>query len=64
MARIQLTEQLARAAATDAGNAHARRHDRHAWNEDDYNAAVAEFDRLIPHLPDEARLRLTGTLEN
>jgi hypothetical protein len=55
-----LTEALARAAATDAGNASMRKAGRKAWSREDLNASVREFDRLIPFLPLEARLRLAG----
>lgn len=60
---LTLTESIARAIAQDAGNAHMRRHGRKVWNEDDYNTAVDRFSELIPHLPLEARLRLTGNSE-
>ncbi len=40
--------QLAHAAATDAGNASMRKAGRTCWNEQDYNAAVAELERLAP----------------
>lgn len=43
---VPMSRQIAWAAATDAGNRSMREHGRTAWNEDDYNAAVAEFDRL------------------
>lgn len=48
MARIQMTEALARAAAQDAGNRHMRQFGRKKWNGDDFMVAVAEFDRLWP----------------
>jgi hypothetical protein len=37
---------IAHAAAWDAGNRHAETNGREVWNEDDYNAACAEFARL------------------
>jgi hypothetical protein len=40
--------ELVRAAAHDAGNRHMRKNGRGVWNEEDYNAAVAELDRLWP----------------
>jgi len=48
MPRVTLTRQLARAAAQDAGNRSMRKAGRNAWNADDYDAAVAEFNRLWP----------------
>jgi hypothetical protein len=48
MAHIKLTRDLAYAAATDAGNRHMRKNGREHWNEDDYNVAAAEFNRLWP----------------
>ena len=48
MAKIQMTEQLARAAAWDAANRSMRAAGREHWNEDDYNACWAEFNRLWP----------------
>lgn len=46
MKRIVMTEQLARAAATDAGNRSMRANGRERWNQDDFNAAASEFNRL------------------
>lgn len=46
MTRPQLTMELVRAAATDAGNASARKAGRIKWNRADYNAATKVFDRL------------------
>lgn len=43
-----LTRPLAMAASMDAGDRHMKQHGRTFWNEDDYNAAWAEFDRLWP----------------
>ena len=48
MRRMTMTRELARAAGTDAGNRRMRADNRKGWNADDYNAAVAEFDRLWP----------------
>ncbi len=45
---MQLTEDLARAASKDAGNMSMRNAGRKSWNEDDWNASVAEFERLWP----------------
>jgi hypothetical protein len=44
--RITMTEELARAAATDAGNRSMRANSRTKWNQQDYNAAAIEFRRL------------------
>jgi len=49
---VKLTKETARAAATDAGNRSMRKAGRTIWNEDDYNAAVDEFDRLWPATED------------
>jgi len=46
--RPTLTDALARAAATDAGNASMRAGRRSKWSAADYRAAVAEYDRLMP----------------
>lgn len=40
--------EMARAAATDAGNAHMSAAGRTRWNADDWNAMCAEFARLMP----------------
>ena len=48
MARIELTRDLAWSASLDAGNRSMRKAGRTAWNEDDYNTAVDEFNRLWP----------------
>jgi len=45
---IKLTRNLAWAAAMDAANARMRKSGRKAWDLDDYNSAVATFDRLWP----------------
>lgn len=44
----ELTKELARAAATDAGNRSMRDGGRTVWNADDRNVAFAEFNRLWP----------------
>lgn len=46
MKRLTMTREFARAAATDAGNRSMRAGGRGAWSEADYNAAVAEYERL------------------
>ena len=48
MTRPILTYDLAMAAAQDAGNRSMRAGGRVDWNDDDWNAMCAEFDRLIP----------------
>lgn len=50
--RITVTPNIARAAATDAGNASMRKGKRAAWAAEDFSAAVAEFDRLWPTASD------------
>lgn len=52
--KIKMTMELAHAAAMDAGNRSAKAHGRKAWNEDDYNVAVAEYERLWPLEVDRA----------
>ena len=47
----RLTRDIIRAAAWDAGNRSARAAGRSAWNDDDYNAGVAEQDRLAAQVP-------------
>lgn len=39
---------IAWAVSTDAGNRSMRKAGRKAWNEDDWNVAVAELNRLLP----------------
>jgi hypothetical protein len=46
--RPAMTQQLARAAATDAANRQMREAGRTKWNEDDYDLAAREFNRLWP----------------
>lgn len=43
--------EIARAAATDAGNRNMRKHGRKKWNEDDYYKASREYNRLFSNLP-------------
>lgn len=38
---------LLRASAWDTGNDHMRQHGRKKWDEDDYNAAAGEQNRLV-----------------
>ncbi len=44
----ELTPDVVKSAATDAGNRSMRAAGRKAWNEDDYKAATAEYTRLNP----------------
>lgn len=48
MARPTLTPALAHAASTDVGNASMRAAGRTSWSQDDYDAAVDEYHRLMP----------------
>lgn len=43
---MTFTATMIRAAAQDAGNRSMRAAGRTAWNDDDWNAACAEFERL------------------
>jgi len=43
---MRLTRDIAHAAAADAGKRHARAAGRTTWDETDYAAAVAEWNRL------------------
>lgn len=45
---LTMTPMIANAAAHDAGNRHMREHGRTKWNKEDWNAACAEYDRLMP----------------
>ena len=47
MPAITLTCELARAAATDAGNRRMRFGGRARWDEEDYNEACDVFNRLM-----------------
>lgn len=49
---IRPTREIAMAAAQDEGNRSARATGRAAWNEEDWLAACAVFNRLYPP-PDE-----------
>jgi hypothetical protein len=53
---IPMTEEIARAAALDAGNRSMRAGGRMVWDLDDYTVACAELDRLwfvrVPGHPD------------
>ena len=40
--------ELARAAATDAGNRSMRKAGRKVWSQDDADAAADEYNRLVP----------------
>jgi hypothetical protein len=48
MRLIRISETLARAAATDAGNRSMRGDGRKVWSMKDFNAACKEFERLWP----------------
>ena len=48
MTKITITREIARAAAMDAGDRPMHQAGRTAWNREDYNAMVREFDRLWP----------------
>jgi hypothetical protein len=52
-----LTEELARAAAWDAGNRSMREAGRTAWSRADYDAAVNELDRLLVTVDASRRAR-------
>ncbi len=60
MAKIKMTESLARSAGMDVANRLMRAADRTSWNEEDYNAAVAEFNRLCPDPFAGDKFRLVG----
>lgn len=45
---MEMTRALAWAAATDAGNRNMQLAGRQLWNEEDYNVAATEFERLWP----------------
>lgn len=44
--QMQMTEQIARAAAKDAANRQMKREGRTCWSEEDYNLAVETFEQL------------------
>ena len=48
MSKPVLTRELAFAAAWDTGMRSMRAAGRKKWNQDDYNVAAAEYDRLWP----------------
>lgn len=54
MARPVVTDEIARAAAADEANRSMRAAGRTAWSREDYNRAVATFNRLNPPPPDVA----------
>ena len=58
--RPQMTYALAHAASMDTGNRSMRAAGRTAWNEDDYNVSVKEFDRLFPDPYAGERFRLVN----
>jgi hypothetical protein len=59
----QLTRKIAWAAALDAASRSMRNNLREAWNEDDYNACVAEFDRLWPEERDIQECKRLAAME-
>lgn len=46
--KVKMTDQLARAAGTDAGNRHMKEAGRTKWDATDYAAAASEYKRLMP----------------
>jgi len=48
MSRITLTRELAFRAAWDVGMRSMREGERWRWNQEDFDAAAREFDRLWP----------------
>jgi len=57
MTKRTITREIALAAAKDAGNRSMRQAGRGAWNREDYNAVVREFDRLWPEELDIMEVR-------
>jgi len=55
----QLTPEIARAAAADAGTRSMRAGGRTAWSREDYNRAVAAYDRILPL---ETEMRYMGAV--
>jgi hypothetical protein len=53
VAKLTLTPALAKAAAMDAGNRSMRKAGRVAWNEDDFDTATSELDRLQSFISEE-----------
>lgn len=45
--QIEATYEIAHKASQDAGNRNMRAAGRSKWNEDDWNVAAAEFERLF-----------------
>lgn len=45
---MHMTEQLARRIAEDAATDAMKKAGRHAWSAEDYDVAIAEFNRLWP----------------
>lgn len=48
--KLIITDSIARAAATDAGNRAMRAGGRSAWSKKDYAACILEFNRLSKHV--------------
>lgn len=48
MRKLELTVDMIRMASMDAGNRSMRKAGRSAWNDDDFDAATAEWERLRP----------------
>ena len=46
---MKMSIEIARAAAWDAGNRSMKAAGRSAWSGEDWDAACAEIDRLMPH---------------
>lgn len=49
--RVTLTRDLAFASGQDAGNASMRKHNRKAWNDEDYNVAARTTNKLLRYVP-------------
>ena len=62
-AKLTLTYRLVTAAGMDAGCRSMRQSGRKTWNTEDRDEACRTIDRLIPYLPLDDRLRLTGNTE-
>lgn len=62
MSRIKLDRALASAAGRDAGNRSMRAAGRKHWNEDDYNAAARECNRLFDIIEAEEFRRFERSL--
>ena len=45
---MTITHAIASAASKDAGNLSMQEAGRSSWSREDYNAAVREYDRLLP----------------